>query len=142
MKYVVIAGLLAASVAAASAAPFDYQRQIGSSEYVFDADTAGMHFEPGARSDFVPSLTRWMLAADVDGIAPNDFRGSITPSGPTPISLYEFQRGSPEATAYRAYYQRFPADTDWQRVAREFREQQRDKGLAAAHGHGQTPDAS
>lgn len=140
MKYFVIAGLLAASVTAASAAPFDYQRQVGSSEYVFDADTAGMHFEPGARSDSVPSLTRWMLAADVDGIAPHDFHGTITPSGPTRISLYEFQRGSPEATAYRGYYQRFPADTDWARLVREFRGQQRDKGLAA--GHGKAPDAS
>jgi hypothetical protein len=140
MKRFIIASLLAASVTAVSAAPFDYQRQIGSSEYVHGADTAGMHFAPVAQSNFVPSLTRWMLGANVDGIAANDFRGSISPSGPTRISLYEFQRGSPEATANRGYYERFPANTDWDRVAREFREQQRDKGLASGHERG--PDAS
>lgn len=121
MKQLFIAGVLAIATSAAAAQPFEFQRQFGSTEYVYDADTRDMTFAPVQPSDAVPSLYSVMLAADVDGIAPNHRVGDIVPSGPTRISLYEVQRGSPEATANDGYYARYPADTDWDRLAREFR---------------------
>lgn len=131
MKSIAIAGLLAAAASAATAQPFDFQRQTGSSEYVAGADTAQMSFAPVVPRDFVPSLTRWMLTANVDGIAPNRFEGTIFPSGPTRVSLYEVQRGSPEGIAYRDYHERYPAGTDWDRIAREFRDRHPAGGLAS-----------
>ena len=131
MKQLFIAGVLAVTTTAAVAQPFEFQRQFGSTEYVYDADTAHLTFAPVAPSGRVPSLTALMLASNVDGIAPNRFDGIIVTSGPTRISLYEVQRGSPEATAYQDYYAQYPADTDWAAVARAHREQSRDGALAA-----------
>lgn len=124
--------VLAAGTAAAQ--PFDFQRQFGSTEYVYDADTRHMTFAPVQPSGIVPSLHAVMLAADVDGIAPYHHVGDIVPSGPTRISLYEVQRGSPEAAAYADYYARYPADTDWDRLAREFRAGSTDGGIASEAG--------
>ena len=122
MKKLIVATLLAGATGIAAAAPFDFQRQIGSTEYVAGYDTAGASFAKGGRTAQTASLNRWMLTANVDGIAGNAFSGSIEKSGPTRISLYEFMRDSPEATANSAYYAQFPADADWSRVAREYRE--------------------
>ncbi|MCP5312170.1 MAG: hypothetical protein H6955_01350 [Chromatiaceae bacterium] len=116
MKRTLIASLLAIATGSAIAQPFDFQRQFGSSEYVPGADTAHLRFEPVVESGTASSLSALMLASDVDGIAPNRFVGDIVASGPTRISLYEVQRGSPEATAYRAYYERFPT-SGWSTIA-------------------------
>jgi hypothetical protein len=122
MKKLLVATLLAGATGIAAAAPFDFQRQIGSTEYVAGYDTAGMNFVQGGHSVETASLNRWMLSANVDGIAGNEFTGTIEKSGPTRISLYEFMRGSPEAIANHSYYAQFPADTDWSQVALEYRE--------------------
>ena len=132
MKRSIIAALL--TVAAGSAAannPFDFQLQFGSEEYVHGADAVHMTFAPVERSDFVPGVFALTLNANVDGIAMNDFEGTILKSGPSRISLYEVYRGSPEGTAYRDYHESYPADTDWDHVAREYRESQIDRGLAS-----------
>ena len=71
------------------------------------------------------------LAANVDGIAPNDFHGTIELSGPSRISLWEVQRDSREGIAYRQYHEAYPADTDWDRVAREWRGINQQQDLAA-----------
>ncbi|MCB1924090.1 MAG: hypothetical protein KDJ27_10160 [Gammaproteobacteria bacterium] len=131
MKQLFIAGVLAIATSAAAAQPFEFQRQFGSTEYVYDADTAHLTFAPVVPSGKAPSLTALMLASNVDGIAPHRFEGSIVKTGPTRISLYEVQRGSPEATAYQDYYAQYPADTDWAAVARAYREQSRNGALAA-----------
>ena len=131
MKTIITAGILAISTSAAVAQPFDFQRQIGSTEYVFDADTVHLDFAPVAPSHANSAHAELMLLANVDGIAPNDFDGSIVPSGPTRISLYEVMRGSPEGIAYRLYHDRYPADADWDRIAREHRAGQLDKELAS-----------
>ena len=132
MKRTIIAALftLAAGSAAANN-PFDFQLQFGSEEYVHGADAAHMNFAPVERPHFTPSGFAWTQNADVDGIAMNDYRGTIIKSGPSRISLYEVYRGSPEGTAYRGYHERYPADTDWDRIAHEYRESQMDKGLAS-----------
>jgi hypothetical protein len=75
-----------------------------------------------------------MQEANVDGIAANDFRGRIVESGPSRISLYEIQRDSPEGIAYSDYHERFPVDTDWEAVAREFHQGQSNRGLASGAG--------
>ena len=132
MKRSIIAALLTVTAGSALANnPFDFQRQFGSEEYVHGADAAHMTFSPVERSDFVPSGFAWTLNANVDGIAMNDFRGTIIKSGPSRISLYEVYRGSSEGTAYRDYHERYPADTDWDRIAREYRKSQMDKGLVS-----------
>jgi hypothetical protein len=132
MKRSIIAALLTVTAGSALANnPFDFQRQFGSEEYVHGADAAHMTFAPVERSDFVPSGFAWTLNANVDGIAMNDFQGTIIKSGPSRISLYEVYRGSSEGTAYRDYHERYPADTDWDRIAREYRESQMDKGLVS-----------
>ena len=134
MKKLLVATVLAGAAGTATAAPFDFQRQVGSSEYVPGYDTAGLHFPQIGGSVATASLNRWMLSANVDGVAGNEFRGSIDRSGPTRISLYEFMRESPEATANSGYYARFPADTDWSRVAEAYREGDRGLGLAKPNG--------
>ena len=119
MKRTIIAALL--TVAAGSAAannPFEFQKQIGAEEYVHGADAAHITFAPVERSAFVPSGFAWTLDANVDGIAMNDFEGVIVKSGPSRISLYEVHRDSPEGIAYRDYHERYPAGTDWDRIAR------------------------
>lgn len=131
MKSFITAGIFALATTSAFAQPFAYQLQIGSSEYVPFADTEHMTFAPVAKSDFTPSLDRLMVEANVDGIAPNAFDGTIVKSGPSRISLYEIQRGSPEATANAHYYAQFPADTDWDKVARDYRNQQKLEDVAA-----------
>lgn len=137
MKHSIIAALLA--VAAGSAAannPFAFQSQFGSEEYVHGYDAAHIDFAPVAQTGSLSSLSEVMLAADVDGIAPNTTVGAIVESGPSRIALYEVYRDTPEGTGNQRYYDQFPADTDWDRVAREFRESHMNKGIAAkAHGH-------
>jgi len=122
MKRTLIAAILAATATTVGAHSFEFQQQFGSEEYVPGYDAAGMTFAPVERSDRVASLTTWMIDANVDGIAPNSYDGIIMESGPTQISLYEFVRDSPEGIAYTGYHDRYPAGTDWDHVAREFRE--------------------
>lgn len=134
MKHLIITGILAVSTSVVSAQTFDFQRQFSSTEYDYTVGTEGMSFATVTPSGHVSSLAVLMLSANVDGIAPNDFRGSIVKSGPSRVSLYEIQRGSPEGIAYRAYHERYAPDTDWDAVAREFRSQSMDGGLASGTG--------
>ncbi|MCB1788661.1 MAG: hypothetical protein KDJ27_19855 [Gammaproteobacteria bacterium] len=136
MKTTLSAIIFALAAGSAVAQPFDFQRQFGSSEYVPGADAEGMVFAEVVPSSAVPTLTATMLAANVDGIAPNRFIGQIEESGPVRISLYEIQRGSPEATAYSDYYARYPADTDWERLSAEFRASRTNNGIASQANHG------
>ncbi|MDJ0738609.1 MAG: hypothetical protein QNJ91_02770 [Gammaproteobacteria bacterium] len=132
MKRTIIATLFAIAAGSASAnAPFDFQLQFGSEEYVHGADAASITFAPVAPSNTVDSRTALYAAANVDSINLNDFVGTIEPFGPTRISLWEVQRDSPEGIAYRDYHEQYPADTDWDRVAREWRENRINEGLAA-----------
>jgi len=134
MKHLLIASIFAVATTTAAAQPFDFQRQIGSTEYVPGVDTAHMTFAMVEPDHQRPSLAGLMLDANVDGIGGNDFSGEIIKSGPTRISLYEVQRGSPEGSAYRGYHDRFPADTDWATVAREYHQTHSNDGLAAESG--------
>ncbi len=131
MKHLAIAGIFAIASSAAIAEPFDYQKQWGGPELNPYHGTENLSFAPVVERAGRSSLTAWMLGANVDGVALNEFEGRIVKSGPTRISLYEFVRDSPEGIAYRDYHERFPADTDWDAVAREYRERQ-DRGIAAA----------
>lgn len=131
MKHLIIAGIFAVSTSAAIAEPFEFQKRFGGPEYDFYESTEGMTFAPVVKSGKVSSLTAWMLEADVEGVALNDFRGTIIESGPSRISLYEIQRDSPEGIAYSDYYERYAEDTDWDAVAREFRESRLNQGLAS-----------
>ena len=93
MKQLVIAGLLAIIANSTVAMPFDYQRQIGSVDYVYDADVAHIDFTPVTPSATPSSLALIMLVTSDDGIAPNAFSGEVVPSGrPAPISLHEVYR--------------------------------------------------
>jgi hypothetical protein len=132
MKNLIIAGLFALSSAAAVAEPFEFQKQFGGPENnIYWEGTEGMTFAPVVKSGKVSSLTVWMQSANVDGIAPNDFEGTLIESGPSRISLYEIQRDSPEGIAYSDYHERYPADTDWDQVARDFRQNRLNDGLAS-----------
>ena len=115
----------------AAAQPFAYQSQIGSEEYVAGYDAKHLTFAAVEQGDRISAYDRWVGGANLDGIAPNAFVGTIVKSGPTPISLYEIQRGSPEATGNALYYAQFPADTDWDRVAAEYRMKQIEQGLVS-----------
>ncbi len=92
MKQLFIAGLFAVTANASVAMPFDYQRQIGSVDYVPDADVAHIDFAPVTPSNTPSSLELLMLLSSDDGMAPNQFSGQIQRSGPTQISLYEVYR--------------------------------------------------
>lgn len=131
MKHLIIAGVFALSSTAAVADAFEWQKRIGGPELDLYESTHGMTFAPVEKSNLVPSLTAWMETADVDGIAGNDFHGTIIESGPSRISLYEIQRGSPEGIAYSDYHERYSADTDWDAVARAFRRSRLDQDVAS-----------
>lgn len=136
MKKTLTTLVFALAAGSAAAQPFNFQRQIGSEEYVAGYGATHIEFAAVERSDRVPSHSRWILDANVDGIAPNAFVGTIAKSGPTSISLYETLRGSPEATANALYYAQFPANIDWNRVAAEYRASQLRNGLAADSADG------
>ena len=134
MKNLIIAGLVAFASNAALAEPFEFQKRIGGPEYDFSDGTEHMSFAPVVASGSTPSLTGWMQEANVDGIAANDFRGRVIESGPSRISLYEIQRDSPEGIAYSDYHERYAVDTDWDAVAREFRQDRINRGMASGAG--------
>jgi len=77
MKHLLIAGIFAVSTSAALAEPFEFQKRFGGPEYDPYESTEGMSFAPVAKSGKTSSLSAWMLAADVEGVAPNDYRGTI-----------------------------------------------------------------
>jgi hypothetical protein len=128
MKLTLIAALIATATAATSAGAltFDYQAAFPSEEYIAGYDVRNMTFAPVVADGRPSSRETLYLAANVDGIAPNDFRGVIVETGPTEISLYEVYRGSPEGGAYAGYHERFPVGTDWAQVQRDFRQDRMD----------------
>lgn len=118
MKNIAIATAIILSSSVALAEPHGYQLQVGSSELDPSIwDGPGHAPQPRTGQHFEPSLTAFYEEVDVEGSAAFAYVGSVEKSGPSRISLYEAQRGSPEATAYQDYYDRFPADTDWAAVA-------------------------
>ncbi len=132
MKALILAGAFVAASTAATAGSSDFLSHIGGPEYNFNYGTEGMTFAPIEKSHRVPSLTRLMVESNVDSIALNDFRGEIIEYGPSRIALWEVMRDSPEGIAYRDYHERFPVDTDWAQVARDFRAKQLEaQGIAA-----------
>jgi len=131
-RQLIAASLAVAAGSAAANAPFDFQLQFGSEEYVHGVDAAAMTFARVTPGERITSRDAIYLAANVDGIAPNDVQGTIEPYGPSRISLWEVQRGSPEGIAYRQYHETYPADTDWDRIAREWRGESDRRDLTAA----------
>ena len=123
MKTSIIAGILALSTTAAVAQPFEFQERIGSQEYDTYSETRGMSFAPVTKTGGPSAYEVLIQSANVDGIAFNAFEGEIIKSGPTRISLYEVLRDSSEGIAYSDYHERFPEDTDWDAVARDYRQQ-------------------
>lgn len=118
MKNIAIVTAIALSSSIAIAEPHAYQQQVGSSELDPSiSEGPGSITKREGSSDFTPSLIVFYENVDVDGSAEFAFVGNIEESGPSRISLYEMQRGSPEGTANRDYYERFPAGTDWSAVA-------------------------
>jgi hypothetical protein len=90
MKYVTIAALIVLSAGAASAAPFGYQQQVGSSEldpgiWEGPAVTAG----PFTASNFNPSLFALYESVDIAGSAEFEYTGQIVPSITSGTSGYE-----------------------------------------------------
>lgn len=123
MNKIAIATAIALSSSVALAEPHDYQLQVGSSELDPSIwDGPGHVSQPQRGRDFKPSLTAFYETVDVEGSAEFAYVGNVQKSGPSRISLYEAQRGSPEATAYHDYYERFPADTDWAAVAKNWKD--------------------
>jgi len=122
MKNEIVAGVLLVASGVVVAAPFEYQKQIGSSELDPSIWEGGaMTFAAVSPSSTKSSLEVLYVTNNIDGAGEFPFNGEVVPSGPSRISLYEVQRGSPEATGYRDYYERFPVGTDWARIAREWR---------------------
>ena len=131
MKNLIIAGIFAISSTTAIAGSSDFLSHIGGPEYNFAYGSEGMTFAQVEKSDAEPSLTRLIVESNVDGIAWHDFQGEIITSGPSRISLYEVVRGSPEGLSYRSYHERFPVDTDWDQVARDYQAGKLEDGIAA-----------
>lgn len=122
MKNTLVAAILAATAGTVSAQSFDFQESFAAEENTPGYDAAHLTFAAVEKSRHSTSLTTWMLDADVDGIAPNRHDGMILETGPTEISLYEFVRDSPEGIAYADYHNSYPPGTNWQQVAREYRQ--------------------
>jgi hypothetical protein len=130
MKLTLIAALLATTATTAGALTFDHQAAFPSNEYIAGYDARNLSFAPVTSDGRPSSLEALYLAANVDGIAPNDFHGMIIETGPTEISLYEVYRDSPEGVAYTSYHERFPVGTDWAQQQRDFREHQMERVAA------------
>jgi hypothetical protein len=142
MKKALLAGLIAMTTGASYAAPHGFQQQIGASELdpsIWDGPV--ISFTPVTRSDLTPSVDVLYASHNIDGAGDLDFTGSIAPSGPTRISLYEIYRGTSEGVAHQGYYERFPADADWEAIARDYRERAAVEALVRTFG-GQDDNAS
>jgi hypothetical protein len=122
MKRYIIATIIAAASQIAVAEPFEFQKIGGSELDPSIWQGPGQVVKRGGPSNFKGALESVYELTDLDGRQPNAFVGTIQPSGPTRISLYEVYRDTPEGTAYRDYYEQFPADTDWAAVAQEYKE--------------------
>ena len=90
MKHVTIAALIVLSAGAASAAPFGYQQQVGSSELdpsIWEglAAIAG----PFTASNFDPSQFALYESVDIDGSAEFVYTGQIVPGITSVTSGYE-----------------------------------------------------
>lgn len=124
MQRIVISAFLALSAGLAAAAPQDFELQIGTSELdpsIWEGPEFQVrNFQP---SHFVPSVIALYEEAKIDGAGLNEFEGSITPSGPTRISLYEVYRGSPEGIAYADYHQQYRIDANWEAIAQDYRDE-------------------
>ena len=131
MKTLIIAGIFAASSTAAIAGSSDFLSHIGGPEYNFNYGSEGMTFAQVEKTQAIPSVTRLVIESNVDGIALNDFQGDIVTTGPSRISLYEVMRGSPEGLSYADYHARFPVDTDWDQVARDYQAGKLEGSIAA-----------
>ena len=92
MKQFTIAALIVLSAGAASASPFGYQQQVGSSE--FDpriSERPAVAATPFAASNFNPSLLALYENVDIDGSAELEYTGHIVPSiNPVPSGYEQF----------------------------------------------------
>ena len=90
MKHVAIAALIVLSTGAASAAPFSYQQQIGSSELDSSIwEGPAVAAQSLAASNFTPSEFALYESVDIDGSAEFAYTGHMTPSAAPAPSSYE-----------------------------------------------------
>ena len=90
MKNVTIAALIVLSAGAASAAPFSYQQQVGSSELdpgIWDGPA--LTAQPFVASNLNPSEFALYESVDIEGSAQFAYAGQITPSVGSDTSNYE-----------------------------------------------------
>jgi hypothetical protein len=133
MKKTLFAALVAMTTSASYAAPHAFQLQIGASELdpgIWQGPV--LYFAPVTPGAFTPSVEVLYATHNVDGAGHSDFSGSVEPRGPGRISLYEVYRETSEGVAYQGYYQRFPADTDWEALARDQRQRNEADALVEA----------
>ena len=118
MNRYIIAGMVLMSSQISLAEPFAFQKAIGSSELdpsIWEGPSEIV--KRGAPSDFKDSLTAVYELADLDGGNPFAHKGTIEPSGPTRVSLYESYRDTHLGEPYGDYYTQFPSATDGSAVA-------------------------
>lgn len=90
MKHITIAALIVLSTSAASAAPFGFQQQVGSSELDPSIwEGPALNVQAFAASDFNPSIFALYESIDIDGSAEFAYKGRMTPAGPSVTSNYE-----------------------------------------------------
>lgn len=120
MKRYIIASVVLMSSQISLAEPFDFQKAVGSSELDPSIwEGPGEVVKRGAPSDFKDALTAVYELANLDGRNPFAHEGTIEPSGPTRVSLYEAYRETHLGEPYGDYYAEFPSATDWSRVAQK-----------------------
>jgi hypothetical protein len=127
MKKQAMISVIALTCGTAFAAPHGYQLQVGSSEldpHIWEGPALEQRTVKSA--SFVDSRTALYEQADVDGDGPFHRTREVVPSGPSRISLYEVQRGSSEGIANQGYFDRFPADTDWDAIAAKYKSREGD----------------
>ena len=90
MKHVTIAALIVLSTGAASASPFSYQQQIGSSELdpsIWEGPAVAA--QPFAASNFTSSQFALYESVDIEGSAEFAYTGHMVPSAVSAPSSYE-----------------------------------------------------
>lgn len=122
MKKVILATAVSFASVMVSAEPFEFEKALGSPDLDPSLGNPGVEFPQIARPGPEVTSLDHIYRGNPDGTREErHWEGDFVPSAPFAISLYEIYRGNPDGSGYQGYYERYPANTDWERLGREHR---------------------
>ena len=132
MKNIILATAIALAAGIVCAKPFEFEKTWRSPDLDPSLDNPTLEFPPVERPGPAVTSVDHIYCGNPDGMGDeHHWIGVFIPSAPFAISLYEIYRDNPDGGGYDSYYERYPADTDWDRLAREHRRELRRSGRVA-----------